>query len=244
MFLDQDGKETAEELEQEELETSENPEEESGGSEEKETGEKEEKAFMNPNELPEELKPAFKKMQASFTRAMQKLAGERQKVELAEKILDNPDKAIELIAEATGKNIPSSSFESEPTDDETVAYVKNLAMEAIKPLVNQLGSEVAQLKVQLVQTYLDNQYPDWYLYENEMADLLKAHPSLGNDLDKLYLLAKSAHEEANLTKARSQKKPTSSTKPSSGRHETEEIKSAKNLDEAFDIALKRLGYKS
>ena len=172
---------------------------------------------------------------------MQKLAGERKKVELAEKILENPDKAIELIAEATGRNTPTQQPEQE--EDETAEYVKVVAMSAIQPLIQQLSSEVATLKASLAQTYLDNQYPDWYLYENEMAELVNKHPSLGQDLDKLYLLAKSAHEEAAAIKAQSRKKPTSATKPSAGRHEAEEIKKAKNLDDAFNIALKKLGYK-
>ena len=219
------------------------PEDEVAGGQPQEGGSEEQKdevpQFMNPNEVPPELKEAFKRMQRSFTKAMQKLAGEREKVELAEKILENPDKAIEIIAEATGRKL--NEQRDEYVDDETANYVKNIAVEAIKPLLNQLGSEVAQLKVSLVQTYLDNQYPDWYLYENEMAELLQKHPSLGNDLDKLYLLAKSAHEEVNRSRTLSQKKPTSSTKPSSGRAEEETIRPTKDLDEAMKMAMKKLG---
>ena len=45
-------------------------------------------------------------------------------------------------------------------------------------MLKQLGSELASVKVQLAETYLTNMHPDWYLYENEMAGLIKQHPLL------------------------------------------------------------------
>lgn len=205
------------------------------------TEDKEEK-FMNPNELPPELKPAFKKMQASFTRAMQMLSGERDKVELANKLLENPKEALRLLSERVGVPLATEKPADSSTSD-TEKWVQERALAAIQPMLKQLGSELASVKVQLAETYLTNMHPDWYLYENEMAGLIKQHPSLATDLDKLYDLAKHGYDEAALLKKQGGKTSRIASKPSGSKHIVPDVAKAKNLDEAIEIAKRQHGIK-
>lgn len=198
--------------------------------------------FMNPNELPPELKPAFKKMQASFTRAMQKLSGERDKIELADKLLENPKEALRILSEKAGISIDTPKPADSPASD-TEKWVQEKALAAIQPMLKQLGSELASVKVQLAETYLTNMHPDWYLYENEMAGLLKQHPSLGTDLDKLYDLAKHGHDEVETLKKQGGKTSRIASKPSGSKHTIPDSPKAKTLDEAVAIAKAAHGIK-
>lgn len=60
--------------------------------------------FVNPAELPEELVPLYKRMQASFTKKMQSLSGERtglrQKADGYDRLMNDPDYARQVIMEA------------------------------------------------------------------------------------------------------------------------------------------------
>ena len=198
--------------------------------------------FMNPNELPPELKPAFKKMQASFTRAMQKLSGERDKIELADKLLENPKEALRILSEKAGITVDTPRPADSPASD-TEKWVQEKALAAIQPMLKQLGSELASVKVQLAETYLTNMHPDWYLYENEMGALIKQHPSLATDLDKLYELAKHGHDEVEILKKQGGKTSRVASKPSGSKHTIPDSPKAKTLDEAVAIAKAQHGIK-
>ena len=54
--------------------------------------------FIAPQDLPAEVQPHFKRMQASYTKRMQELARERDKVELVDKFRSDPEFARQLIA--------------------------------------------------------------------------------------------------------------------------------------------------
>lgn len=54
--------------------------------------------FISPQELPAEVVPHFKRMQAAYTRKMQALAADRDKVELVTRFRSDPEFARQLIA--------------------------------------------------------------------------------------------------------------------------------------------------
>lgn len=53
--------------------------------------------FISPADLPAEVQPHFKRMQAAYTRKMQALAGERDKVDLVTRFRSDPEFARQLI---------------------------------------------------------------------------------------------------------------------------------------------------
>ena len=49
-----------------------------------------EPTFFDPNSIPEELKPAYKQMQAAFTKKMQGISGDKQKIEAYNAFMSDP----------------------------------------------------------------------------------------------------------------------------------------------------------
>jgi len=207
----------------------------------------EEVNFLDPNELPAELKPAFKRMQASFTRAMQKLSGEREKVAMYDKLMENPQQAVELLAQKVGLSVNKAGkvdpAEQGVEETDTARWIRKIVQDELQPAVNAMKAEQGAFKAQSAISYLDKTYPDWYLYEDIMAEMVKRHPSLRDDLDNLYTLSKSGADKAVMLKkaaAKTEKVVTTSSKGRAG--EVIPVK-AKTVQEAFDIAKKQLGVK-
>ena len=205
--------------------------------------------FLNPNDLPEELKPAFKKMQASFTRAMQKVAGDKDKVELYDKLMNDPERAVEILAAKVGLKVSKEgtvtkdkTSDSE-ADSETVRFIKKLIQDELTPKLEGFRQEQAKLTAQAKIVQLNEEHPDWYLYEDIMVDLVKEHPSLKEDTAKLYKLAKAMGSEIEDKKKGADKKESVITKTSSGRHSVTGPAKVSTLDDAFELAKKQVGLK-
>jgi len=205
--------------------------------------------FLNPNDLPEELKPAFKKMQASFTRAMQKVAGDKDKVEMYDKLMNDPERAVEILAAKVGLKVSKEgavtkdkTSDSE-ADSETVRFIKKLIQDELAPRLEGFKQEQAKLAAQAKIVQLNEEHPDWYLYEDIMVDLVKEHPSLKEDTTKLYKLAKAMGEEIGSKEKGAAKKESVITKASSGRGSVTGPAKVSTLDEAFELAKKQVGLK-
>lgn len=226
-------------------------EEEAGEELEEGTSEDEltdEERFLDPSNLPKELLPAFKRMQASFTKAMQKVASQREKIALFDKLMEDPEAAVGALAEKVGLRVSKKGAISEPHETagepevtDTESWVRKIIREELTPVVEQLRQEQAEIKAKSAIAYLNETYPDWYLYEDTMAELVRRHPSLRDDLDNLYRLAKAGTERAIKTKKASSKQAEVLTKSSKGREAVTVPKKAKTIDEAFEIAKKQLG---
>lgn len=222
------------------------------GEDNNEDSEDEEETFTDPHELPDELKPHFKKMQASFTRAMQKVKGDGEKVALYNKMMEDPEGAVKLLAERVGLSVSRTGSGEVEADSEqetdTVRWIRSIINKELGKSLDPMRKENAKVQAQQKIDYLDSRYPDWYLYEDVMADLAKKHPSLKDDLDMLYKLSKSTAEELNSPsrgkgkgKPKTRKKATVASKAStSGRVQPKE-KPAQSIDEAFEQAKRALG---
>ena len=61
-------------------------------------------ATLDPNKLPEEIKPIFKKMQGAYTRKMQEIAANREKLELVDRLYNDRDFAFQQVAQWAAQN--------------------------------------------------------------------------------------------------------------------------------------------
>lgn len=228
--------------EQEVEETEEVVEEvEEGTSEEPST---EEQSFMNPNELPKELLPAFKAMQKSFTRAMQRVSSEKDKIAMYDAIMTDPQRAIGQLAAKAGVQIQqpvNQQTGEDVSETETTKWIKKIVQDTLAPTLDGMRKEQANVKAQGAIAYLNEAHPDWYLYEDIMAELVRKHPSLKDDLDNLYVLSKTGADKANLIKKSASKSTKVITQSSKGRGGVVVPEKAKTVHEAFEIAKKQLG---
>jgi|SRR3990167_880003 len=242
-------KETEDPLEEEKAQDSglEGETEEKGGDSdvgEEEEGEesKVDTTFMNPNTLPDELKPAFKKMQQAFTKGMQAIAAQREKVKLFDMFNEDPRAAVKMLAAKAGVTVVEDGVKKadDVEENETTKYIRKIVREELVPSLEGFKKEQAQLKVQTDLAYLDSNFPDWYLYEDTMADLVSKHPTLGHDLDTLYEMSKRAVERGEGKQKAASKKERVITKTSGGKGGVTTPAKAGTVWEAFQQAKKQL----
>ena len=203
-----------------------------------------EQTFMNPNELPKELLPSFKAMQKSFTRAMQRVAGDRDKIAMYDQLMVNPQQAIEQLAKKAGVQIQAPVNQQtgeEVSDTDTTKWIRKIVQDTLAPTIATMKAEQANIKAQTAIAYLNENHPDWYLYEDIMSELIKKHPSMRDDLDSLYTLSKTGAEKAAVVKKAASKTERVITQTSKGRGGVVTPTKAKTVQEAFDIAKKQLG---
>lgn len=131
-------------------------------------------------------------MQGEFTRRMQSIRGDRQKIDAYNSFLQNPIATIQQLAPQYGLKILQGGQEQQPQDfnpqswdDVKKYFFEEFKKEALNPLTN----EVRNLRKQNIEQSLDAKHPDWRTYEDSMMDLLKSHPTLVNDPDTLYRMA-------------------------------------------------------
>ncbi|NIS17885.1 MAG: hypothetical protein GWN14_06560, partial [candidate division Zixibacteria bacterium] len=78
-----------------------------------ETGSQETDTFFDPNQVPEDLQSAYKNMQASYTKKMQALSGDRQKIEAFDAFMSNPMGELQRLATEYGYQLVSGKQQAE-----------------------------------------------------------------------------------------------------------------------------------
>lgn len=208
--------------------------------------------FFDPNKVPPELKGAFKAMQASFTRRMQDISSQKEKIALFDKIQTDPENAIRLLADRVGLKVSkegevTDSGKESKEDTDTTKYIRRLIKEELGPALEDFKREAQSIKAKENIDFLNENHPDWYLYEDLMVEQLQKHPSLKGDPTALYDAAKAAASRLGKTGSGNGKKAVAkqtkvSTKPSvSSAASTTGVKKASSIDEAFNNALKQIG---
>lgn len=84
--------------------------------------------------------------------------------------------------------------------------------------------------------------PDIVRYAQDMDKLLAEHPSLQNDIPKLYLLAKNINERRDVkSKDRPKRNRQSGERSGVANSNVTDIKNYKSIDEAFEAAYNKIG---
>ena len=161
--------------------------------------EKPEQWFFDPHDLPAELLPAYKNMQAAFTKKTQAFSEQRHKIDAYDAFEQNPVAAIQQIAQQygfqliqPGQQMGQGEVEQDWTPqtwEEVLAKAEKQAEQKVLQRLEPLIGKVQQLQQSNTEAFMDNNFPDWRQYEDEMHALLKAHPTLANDPGTLYKMA-------------------------------------------------------
>ena len=157
-----------------------------------------EDSFFDPNDLTDELMPAYKQMQAAYTKKAQAIAAEKHKIEAYNNFEQNPMESLQMLAQQYGYQLiqggqqpPQQGDENwEPqTWEEVLAKAEAKAEEKVLKRLEPLIGKVQQLQQSNTEQYLDNNFPDWRTYEDQMHENLKKHPTLANDPGTLYRMS-------------------------------------------------------
>lgn len=166
------------------------------------------KNLFDPNEYPKELQPAFKKMQAIFTKKMQDSKGKLDLVELME---SNPEELVAMLAKKTGMTVSKEGVKKEEEVTDTEKWIVDLIK---KHTTGDPETRKAVVQIQTAHKLkeLDTTHPDWTMYEDEMAAIVKKYPNMSDDMESVYTLAKKSIDEAGAVIKGSKKKKQVSTK--------------------------------
>ena len=160
-----------------------------------------EETFFDPQDLEgkPELQAAYKSMQRTFSKKMENIKGDRQKIEAYNAFMSDPVSQLQAMSKQYGYKLSKADaqtivnqdeqkFDPQSWEDVFSVAEKRAYDKVLKDLRPMLG-EVQQMKKTNLEGYLDNNVPDWRQYEDEMMDTLREHPTLVKDPIKLYKLS-------------------------------------------------------
>lgn len=146
-------------------------------------------SFFDPESIKgkPELEAAYKQMQSAFTKKNQAFSEGQQKIEQYDQFMANPIETMKQIAQQYGMNVVEADPSADKPQqfqswDDVMSEAKRQVMQELQPVLG----EVQSMKKQNIESYFDNNHPDWRTYEDEMLGKLKEHPSLVQDPDLLY----------------------------------------------------------
>ena len=156
-------------------------------------------SFFDPQSIADkpELQAAYKQMQGKFTKAMQGIRGQEQKLQLIQQFEADPVGTIRRLAPQYGvsivdgqppKDANGQAFKPKDWND-VVSHIREEVMQELNQQYQPLVGAVKDLKQQNIEQYLDNNFSDWRTYESEMIENLQAHPTLANDPQRLYSMS-------------------------------------------------------
>ena len=156
--------------------------------------------FFDPSDITDPgLLSQYKQMQAAFTRKMQGVSQQsndaRDKIQQYDAFMADPVNTIQRIASQYGLSVSRGQAQHQQSDfqqgdpknwDDVYSNAAKTAeqrvMEKMQPLLNDIQST----KKTQIETYLDQNAPDWRQYEDTMTELVTKHPTLSNDPLRLY----------------------------------------------------------
>ena len=143
-----------------------------------------------------ELEAAYKSMQSSWTKGKQQFAAGRDKISQYDNFMANPVETMKQLASQYGYQMVQGDVKSEDGKpqsfnnwEEVTEYMTKRAEDSLMAKMNPMLSEVQNMKKQNIETMLDNNYPDWRVYEDGMMDHLRSHPTLVNNPELLYQMS-------------------------------------------------------
>ena len=224
-------------------------------------------SFFDPTQVPEDLKPAYKQMQAAFTKKMQGLSTEKQKIEAYNAFMSNPVGEMQRLAGQYGYTLsraeaqamvnqgqqepqaqqPAQGKNWEPqTWDEVLQAAEKRAEQRIMEKLQPLFQNVQQQTASNLERQFDELDPEWRVYEDDMRSNLQRHPTLVNDPAALYRMSvpeevtKSRAMQAALKKLEQKSKSAKVGTKSTATKSAPQTKRAKTFDEAVELAKEQL----
>ena len=222
------------------------------------TGGTADESFFDPQSIPDELQPAYKQMQGAWTKKMQEVSANQKKIDAYNSFEQNPMDTLKQLSQQYGyslvqgeqpkaQNGENLEFESW---EQVIQTAEEKAEQRILKKLEPLIGKVSELQQQNTESYLDNNYSDWRMYEDKMVDIVKQHPTLAKDPDMLYEMA----IPKNIRQARATKSALSTIQSQAGaaqvsggssttKKPTSKPEGSLSLDEAVEVARAQLASK-
>lgn len=160
-----------------------------------------ETTFFDPKTVPKELEPAYKQMQAAFTKKMQGLSSLRQKGEFYDQFSADPVGNMQKLAAQYGYSLTRAQAEKmagqgdtgqdwQPqTWQEVLQKAEERATQKVFNELRPLLQEVQGIKKESIEKQLAEIDPTWQQYEEDMIANLRDNPGLARDPAKLYRIS-------------------------------------------------------
>jgi len=163
-----------------------------------------EDTFFDPRELEgrPELQAAYKQMQRAFTKRMQEMSANKQKIEAYDAFYSDPIGQIQKVAQQYGYNLTrgeaaqiqneqqaqdgSGNQSWQPNSwDDVMQAAEQRVLKKLEPYIGQ----VKNLRKQSIESQLSEIDPTWQQYEDRMSEVVQKHPTLANDPATLYRMS-------------------------------------------------------
>lgn len=162
-----------------------------------------EPSFFDPNNLPPELMPAYKQMQAAFTTKTQDISRQKQKIEAYDAFMRDPVSQIQALAAQYGLQFTRAQAQQqldqqnqqgaqnwEPqTWQEVIQRTKDEARQEILQELQPYLGQMQKMQASSIESQLNQIDANWQEYEGNMRELLQQHPTLVNNVALLYRTA-------------------------------------------------------
>ena len=158
--------------------------------------------FFDPRDIQDkpELMAAYKGMQQAFGKKMEGIKSQKQKIEAYDAFYKDPLSQIQAMAsqmgyqltraEATAVAKEGANQGQEPqTWDEVYDTATKRALGILREEFAPILQQVGKLRETNLEKFMDDNFTDWRMYEDDMMAKLKVHPSLANDPSALYQLS-------------------------------------------------------
>ena len=164
-----------------------------------------EETFFDPRDIEgkPELQAAYKQMQGAFSKKMEGVKANRQKIEAYDAFAADPVSQLQTMARQYGYSLTRAEAAQQlnqqeaqaPADwepkswDEVLQKAEEGAYQRLQRENEPMYKEVQGLRKSNLETYLDSNAPDWRTYEEEMMATLAEHPTLRNKPMDLYKMS-------------------------------------------------------
>lgn len=149
-----------------------------------------EDSFFDPKSIEgkPELQAAYKQMQSAWTKKMQSVSSNKHKLEAYDRFEKDPHGTLKAYAKQLGIEIaePAKQEFKPETWDDVIKKTKDEARAELLKELDPVISQVRDIRKQSIEKQLSDIDPQWQLYEEQMSEMLQAHPSLVTDPAKLY----------------------------------------------------------
>lgn len=164
-----------------------------------------EDTFFDPRDVQDDpnLQAAYKQMQKSYTKKMQGISDQKQKIDAYDAFYQNPIEQVQKIAQQYGyqltqaqaaaaveQNTAQSEQDWQPQNwNEVMEKATAVAEQRIMQKMNPMLSQVQDMQKTSIETQLAEIDPTWHQYEDRMKSNLSKHPTLSKDPSMLYRLS-------------------------------------------------------
>jgi len=153
--------------------------------------------FFDPESIKDkpELMAAYKQMQKAYTKKTMSIKDVQRKAEAYDQFNSNPKQYMEQLARQMGYSLTPAGQRSEPEDwqpqtwDDVLAKAEEQAEARVMKKLEPYLGQIQNMRKKNIETFLDDNAPDWRQYEDDMMSTLKKHPSLVDDPLSLYRLS-------------------------------------------------------